>query len=130
MRRHVRVLPCGIAAYGRIRLAEPVAKGEGTVQGKLEVAAGSVWRRICPTRATHREAAVVCRMLGYPHGRIAASLFDQALAAAMQYYYDPRVLPICLGSEGALAECLDGGFFVDYESCNGQSVMIECSTGV
>ncbi len=57
---------CSCGPEGTVRLVDGVVP----YQGRVEYCVGGRWSTVCHGRWDTREAAVVCRQLGYPSGGI------------------------------------------------------------
>ncbi|GAB1610322.1 deleted in malignant brain tumors 1 protein-like isoform X1, partial [Argonauta hians] len=88
--------------------------GEGSVrleggatanEGRVEIFHGGAWGTICDDSWDERDARVVCRMLGYSHGR--AIMLAAFGAGTGQIAMDDVS---CLGNEESLSECSHNGW--------------------
>ncbi|XP_013414022.1 uncharacterized protein LOC106176257 [Lingula anatina] len=92
--------PCqNRAEYGSVRLAPD----DGAYYGRLEVYYGGSWGSVCDDGWDDNAATVVCRMLGYQHGKsYVGAYFGQGSGIIM--LDDVQ----CSGHEGSLSECSHG----------------------
>ncbi|CAC5361277.1 unnamed protein product [Mytilus coruscus] len=94
--------------------------GRGPFEGTVEVYHSGKWGEICSNEFDDKDAAVICKMLGYKQGniRIANSTFSNSTGLI---WLDKLQ---CLGNEEDVALCKSDGFGV--KNCKQQKAAVFC----
>ncbi|XP_038062169.1 uncharacterized protein LOC119732624 isoform X33 [Patiria miniata] len=91
---------------GSIRLAD----GASSSEGRVEIFYQGEWGTVCNDMWGLRDAAVVCRQLGFPAARTASSVTDSPFPDEGPIFLDDVG---CSGNESSLAECPHAGWAVE-----------------